>query len=119
MGAGRKTFRVIFGFSFIMEDLNLLAVTDNTELKQFEMTVDGYLSLIQYRGGPGKILLIHTEVPKAIRSQGVAPVLVKKTLALLKERGDKVLPYCPFVKSYILRHPEWKEIVHPSFSLEA
>jgi len=98
-----------------MEKFETLSVQDNSDDLQFELWVDGHLAKIDYKEAKGKIYLIHTEVAPELKGQGVASVLVRKTLELLKDRGRPIMPFCPYVKAYIIRHPEWKEIVHSSF----
>ena len=84
---------------------------DNTELKRFEMHVDGHIAFLEYILKPDKIYLIHTEVPPAIGNRGIGSKLVKKILEEVDRRGLKVVPACSFVEIYIKRHPEWKKLL--------
>lgn len=38
--------------------------------------------------------------------RGLRSALMAAALADARERGDQVLPFCPFVKAYLGRHPE-------------
>ena len=49
---------------------------------------------------------VEIEVPEAIASQLTVAVLED-----LKRQGLKVVPLCRFMARYILRHPEWKQMV--------
>jgi len=57
--------------------------------------------------------LPHTEVVLARGGRGLASELIRVTLETLRDRGQTVLPYCPFVSSYIAKHPEFLPIVPP------
>ena len=85
-------------------------VRDNAELHRFEMEVDGHLAYIRYRREPGKVALIHTEVPAALGGQGVGKRLVQATLEAIRSEGAKVVPVCPFVVAWMKRHPEYDDL---------
>ena len=87
-------------------------VTDNPERQRYEIRADGELAgFTAYRDRPSGIALTHTEVGDAYEGQGVGSKLVSATLDDLRSRGLEVLPVCPFVKSYIERHPEYLDLV--------
>lgn len=88
-----------------------LPLKDNTERHQFELDVNGYIAFIAYQKNNNTITLIHTEVPEALGGKGVGSVLVQKTLDYIEANQQKVIPVCPFVQSYIKKHPEWQRIV--------
>lgn len=85
---------------------------NNKEKNRYELHVGEYFSLVKYKiNKEGVVHMIHTETPPELKGQGVASVLIEKSLQDIKEQGRKVYPLCPFVKTYIQKHPEWKEIV--------
>ena len=59
---------------------------------------------------PG-IAVTHTGVPDRFCGQGIASQLTLAVLEDLKRQGLKVVPLCRFMARYILRHPEWKQMV--------
>ena len=59
----------------------------------------------------GLVLLIHTEVAEAVEGQGLGSRLVRGALDDIRARGLKVAPVCPFVLSYLERHPEYADLV--------
>lgn len=67
-----------------------------------------------YRARPGLIAFIHTEVGDAFEGQGVGSSLVSGALEDARRRGLEVLPFCPFVNSYIQKHPEYLDLVPES-----
>jgi predicted GNAT family acetyltransferase len=84
---------------------------ENTEAKQYEYHIQGVIAKIEYIRAKDKIYLTHTEVPKELEGQGVASSLVKDVLNDIEKKGLTLIPMCPFVASYIKRHPEWKKLV--------
>jgi predicted GNAT family acetyltransferase len=87
-------------------------VRDNPDEQRYEIVVDGQLGgFVQYRSRPGLLALIHTEIDEAFEGRGLGGTLVAATLDSARERGLAVLPFCPFVNDYILRHPEYTDLV--------
>lgn len=82
---------------------------DNKEANRFEVEVEGYTAFVDYRRGNGHISYIHTEVPKELKGKGVGSFLAKNVLEYAKEHQLRVKPYCPFIKAYIDKHPEYQE----------
>ncbi len=96
------------------EYVNLQLVKNEKE-NRFEMIVDGSTAIIEYKEFPGKIALVHTEVPPAIEGKGVATAIVEKALNYIEQNNLKLIPLCPVVAAYVKRHPEWNRIVDPAF----
>ena len=67
-----------------------------------------------YRARPGLIAFMHTEVGDAFEGQGVGSTLVGEALNDARRRELEVLPFCPFVNSYIQKHPEYLDLVPES-----
>ena len=88
-----------------------IPLTDNKEEQRFEMNINGAIAFIAYEEHRGALALVHTEVPESLEGKGVGSVLALKTLEHLEAGGRKIIPLCPFVNSYIKRHPEWERIV--------
>ena len=53
---------------------------------------------------------MHTEVDPAAEGTGVGSQLVAAALEDIRGRGLSVLVVCPFIRSYIRRHPEYAEL---------
>lgn len=86
-------------------------VVDNPAKNQIELMVDGLLSVIEYRRQQGMIYFLHTRVPPALEGRGIASQMAKFALDAARDRGDKVVPLCPFVSAYINRHSEYQSLV--------
>jgi predicted GNAT family acetyltransferase len=89
-----------------------IAVADNAKQQRYEVRADGELAgFLQYRAKPGLIALIHTEVDDRFEGRGLGGKLAAFALDDARERGLAVLPFCPFVNSYIQRHREYVDLV--------
>ena len=92
--------------------LDDIIVGDNPEASRFEATLDGTLMAVaQYERTTDRITFTHPLVAEAAEGHGVGGKLVK--FALDQARADKlvVVPLCPFVQSYLRRHPEYRDLV--------
>ncbi|WP_298738062.1 GNAT family N-acetyltransferase [uncultured Psychrobacter sp.] len=88
-------------------------VIDNKDKKRFEIHIDDQIALEDYEffttsQSEKGIEYKHTEVPKALSGQGIAGYLVKYILDDAAAKGLRVKPTCPYVKSYIDKHPEYQ-----------
>jgi uncharacterized protein len=89
-----------------------LQVADNPEQAQFEIRADGELvGFVQYRLRDGVIAFLHAETDPPFRNHGVAGTLIQSSLDSARERHLAVLPYCPFVRSWITEHPDYADLV--------
>ena len=89
-----------------------VVVRDNVDYPRYELLLDGDLvGEILYRGFPDRIALIHTEVSPSVEGRGLGARLVAGALDDIRARGLHVVPICPFVSSYISRHPDYGDLV--------
>jgi uncharacterized protein len=86
-------------------------VRDNTALSRFELDVGGVTAFMNYRLGNGVITLDHTETPSQARGRGIASQLTASVLEIARSRGLKVVPRCPFVRTYLAKHPEFRDLL--------
>jgi hypothetical protein len=86
-------------------------VVDNKARQRFELEVEGHLAMAFYKRDGGVITLLHTEVPPELNGKGVGARLVQGALDQVRTAGLKVVPQCPFVKAWIGKHPEYKDLV--------
>jgi len=87
-------------------------VQDNAVELRYEL-VDGgeVVGLIRYRREPGAIALVHTDVDPDLEGTGAAQELVVGALEDIRSRGLRVIPVCPYVRSWIDRHPAYADLV--------
>ena len=81
-------------------------VLDHPARRRFELEVGGASAFIDYRRDGRIVTMTYAEVPRALRGRGIGAVLVEGALALVRARGERVIPRCSFVAHYMRRHPE-------------
>ena len=78
---------------------------------RLEIERDGHIAYLEYTLA-GKVLqLIHSEVPEAMRGQGIGSELAHSALEWAREQGVKVDVICPSVNAYLEKHPEYADLV--------
>lgn len=88
-----------------------LNITHNEQTNRFETTVDGQTGYVSYKDRGDTLVYDHTEVPKSLEGQGVGSALIKHALDYAREHDKKVVPQCPFVASYINKHPDYEDLI--------
>lgn len=87
-------------------------VTDQPEAHRYVIETDGEpAGLLQYRLEPHRITFTHAEIDPDREGQGLGSQLAAFALDDARCRGLEVLPRCPFVESYVQRHPEYTDLV--------
>ncbi|HNA99439.1 MAG TPA: GNAT family N-acetyltransferase [Marmoricola sp.] len=66
---------------------------------------------IEYETEGSVLTLTHTIVPEEYAGQGIASALVRGVLDDLRERGLRAVPQCPFIASWIEKHPDYQDLV--------
>lgn len=61
----------------------------------------------EYRERGDRTIFTHTEVDSEFEGQGVGKALAAEALKQTVERGRVIVPLCPFIASYLHRHPEF------------
>jgi uncharacterized protein len=87
------------------------SVVDNQEKGRFELEVPGGQAVADYRVEGGTIVMTHTEVPGELRGQGYGQQLARGALDIVRTRGLKVVPRCPFIRRFIEEHPEFGDLL--------
>jgi predicted GNAT family acetyltransferase len=94
-------------------------VRDDPARQRYELAIGDAVAFIDYRRQGGTVTMTHAEVPPALRGGGVGSALVKGALALVRERGERVVPLCPFIERYIRRHPDTRDLLAGSGGRES
>ena len=79
--------------------------------QRFAVELDGATAVLSYKEEGDTIYLVHTEVPAEMEGKGIGGQLAKTALNYARENHLKVVPRCPFVASYVQRHPEYQDLV--------
>jgi predicted GNAT family acetyltransferase len=82
-------------------------VVDVHARDRYEIHVDGRLAgFAQYVRRGGRTFFVHTEIDPGFEGKGLGSKLAARALGAERAAGTKVVPLCPFVRSYIDRHPD-------------
>lgn len=85
-------------------------VRDNPSRQRFEIDLDGHTAFATYKRADGVLTILHTEVPKELNGRGIGSKLARGVLDSARAEGLKVKPLCPFVASYMDKHPEYADL---------
>jgi uncharacterized protein len=86
-------------------------VRDNAEEHRFELMRDGVLAIETYVRTGDIVDIQHARVPKEAEGKGMATALTRGALDLIRARGERVIPTCPFVYVYMRKHPETLDLL--------
>jgi predicted GNAT family acetyltransferase/glutaredoxin len=87
-------------------------VVNVPEASRYELRAgEQLLGEAAYHRRGDRIAFTHTEVDEALEGRGFASRLVEAALDDARGQGLEVVPLCPFVASFIDRHPEYQDIV--------
>jgi len=74
--------------------------------------VNGVLAgYVTYRDGRSGRAFEHTVIATRYQGMGLASQLIRSALDEARAIGRNVLPFCPFVRSFIQRHPAYVDLV--------
>lgn len=86
-------------------------VIDNKGRQRFELEVEGHLAVSFYKMDGNVITFIHTEVPPELGGRGIGSILVQGALDQMRAAGWKLIAECPFVKAWIGKHSEYRDLL--------
>jgi uncharacterized protein len=90
----------------------MVEVRDNPSEHRFEIHDDGKLAgFARYVHRPGRIFFVHTEIDPAFEGRGLGSQLASAALDATRATGERIVPLCPFIASYVERHPEYADLV--------
>ncbi len=96
-------------------DVEHIVIRDNPAESRYETRIGAEVAVLEYEFDGGKqIALVHTEVPSALEGRGLAGKIVRFALDDARTRGLEVIPVCPYVVSYLKRHPADLDVVAPN-----
>ncbi|TFV95068.1 GNAT family N-acetyltransferase [Leifsonia flava] len=88
------------------------SIRRNDDGGRYELSIDGEIAgYAEFRQSPGEIIVTHTQTLRDYKGQGVATRLTEWMLADARERGERVVPKCPFLVEYLETHHEFDDII--------
>jgi NAD+ kinase len=93
-------------------DASDAVVVDSFERSRYEALLGGeVVGKLHYRRHGEIVELAHTEIDQAFEGRGLGSRLASAALADARARSTAVRVVCPFVKSYLERHPEFADVL--------
>jgi uncharacterized protein len=87
------------------------SLVDNAANHRFELAMPEGTAFVAYRRVGDVLHLVHAEVPASLGGRGLGTRLVRETLDLIRSRGERIVPVCPFIVSFVARHAEYASLV--------
>lgn len=81
-------------------------IENNAVASRFEVAVEGGIAVLDYCIEGDTVFLLYVEVPAAEQGRGIAGMLSRAALEFARDNLLKVVPRCPFIATYMRRHPE-------------
>ena len=87
-------------------------VVQQPEQQRYEATSDGeVVGVLAYEMLGSSVVMTHTEVEESAEGHGVGSALARAALDDVRRGGGSVVPQCPFVASWIEKHPDYADLV--------
>ncbi|GGB27017.1 N-acetyltransferase [Sphingomonas metalli] len=86
-------------------------VVNNRSEQEYVMDADGAQAVAAYQLEGDTIVFTHTVVPPAVEGRGIGSRLIRGALDDVRDQGLKVIPQCPFVRAFIQKHPEYRDLL--------
>jgi len=87
-------------------------VVDNRESGRFEILVDGEVAgFAEYKRSGSTVSFTHTVIESSFEGRGLGSILARGALDATRNERSSVLPFCPFIRGYIQRHPDYADLV--------
>ncbi|WP_111592755.1 GNAT family N-acetyltransferase [Chitinophaga dinghuensis] len=83
-------------------------VFNNTKEQQLEIQGPEEKATLSYRFYKHNIAFMHTTVPSSMSGHGVGGILARAAFDYAKSLHKPVMVYCPFVASFLEKHPEFR-----------
>lgn len=90
-------------------------VRHNEADERFECEVEGGKAFAEYIIDGDEITFTHTEVPPQAEGKGIAGKIVSQALEFARRKKFRVVPQCPYVATYVKRHREYDDLLHPEY----
>jgi predicted GNAT family acetyltransferase len=93
-------------------DTPAVEVVEAPERSRYLAMVDGEeAGFAAYRLRGERMVFTHTEVSPAYEGRGVASELAKGALDDVRRRDLRMVLVCPFMTTYVQRHPEYSDLM--------
>ena len=78
---------------------------------RFSVEVDGLECELVYRLAGSVMTITHTGVPEQLAGRGIGAQLMGAALDAARKAGWKVVPACSYAAAFMLKHPEFEDLL--------
>jgi hypothetical protein len=105
----------VSSWHFAIEDtLRAVEIENNEADNRWEVKQEGrVIAFAEYKIRPDRVTFIHTEVDPDFEGQGIGSRLARTVLDDAVSRDLRIRLYCPFIRSYVDRHPDYEQYIDP------
>ena len=97
-------------------EVERVTISDNKEAGTYELGVDGQTAAgVLYTETGTRVTILATSVFPEFRGKGIAGQLLGGVLDMLRAEGRTVTLTCPFATAFVQSHPEYADVVDPTF----
>lgn len=94
-------------------------VSDNRDEHRYEVRDGSALAgFAVYARRGDTVVFTHTEIETPFEGRGLGSRLIQAALDDVRSQHKTVAPLCPFVAAYIRRHPDYADLLDPSYRPE-
>jgi predicted GNAT family acetyltransferase len=88
-----------------------ITIVDVPHDRRFEARIgEDTAGVATYIRTPEMIVFVHTEVSDTYAGRGVGSALARGALDQARAQNLRVLAICPFVQSWLAKHPEYQDL---------
>ena len=90
------------------------SITHDAEHTRFTTETPFGEAALEYMRDRNRMIFTHTGVPPEAEGQGIGAALARAGLDYARSEGLTIRPMCPFVATFVQRHPEYQDLVAES-----
>jgi hypothetical protein len=92
-----------------------LRVAEAPERNRYEVLLgDEVVGIAEYVTLGSRRVFTHTQVDRGLEGRGVGSALVRGALDDVRARGLVASNRCPFIRTFLERHPDYADVFAPS-----
>ena len=91
--------------------MNPVKLQNNEFLRQFETSVNGSLTIIEYAVQERKIFLTKLVIPGDVNDVEFEENLIKSVLEFISEKNLRVVPTSPKIAGFVRRNKSYKSLL--------
>lgn len=88
-----------------------MPVVHHADEGRFALDLPEGEAVLEYVLDEGVMNILSTRVPVAARHRGIGGRMVETALTHARQQGWRVIPSCGFVRAWVGKHPEHRELL--------